>query len=189
MEHSLLVVGLIFPAISWLTLVGGIVQARRTGKSSSGIYIPFIGPILIDLWIIAVGAPKWMLVVPWMADIGTLLFLRALPRLILDAWRTSRFTRTFLLTGGRGNQAVEISFHKGGYYVLRKTWQRAAGECGMTARGEPGTFVSAPDGITLTSHTGSARQLRQIGNGFVVEDSGSLGDYSLDQWMLQKRNA
>jgi tetratricopeptide (TPR) repeat protein len=47
------------------------------------------------------------------------------PRMATEMWQTSRFTRVFRLVGSRENQSVEISFHKGGCYVLKKKWQSA----------------------------------------------------------------
>jgi hypothetical protein len=189
MEHVLLIVGLIFPAISWLSVLGGHLQSRATGKSCSGVYVPFIGPILIDLWLHRVGAPGWTMLVPWITDIGTLFFLWLLPAMLLSEWRTSRFTRTMLLAGAKDNQSVKISFHKGGDYVMYKTWHRPDGEFGITGLGEPGSFESESRFITLTSHTGSTRKLIRIDDGFVVEDSESPGDYSLDKWILQRQPA
>jgi len=189
MKNAFLVLGLIFPLLSWFTFIGVTIQHWRTKKSTSGIYIPFIGPILIDIWIAAVGSPTWTLIVPWVLDIGTLFFLRVLPRLIDDAWQTSRFTRTFLLVGSKGNQTVEISLHRGGRYVLKKQWLRPSNECGITALGEPGTFVGNGEEFILTSHVGWRRIIRKQDDKFLIRDSESEGDYRLDGWSLKQRNA
>lgn len=189
MDNVLLILGLVFPMLSWLTLVAGVIQSRATGKGSSGVYIPFIGPILIDIWLLSIGAPTWSLIIPWIGDIGTLFFLWVLPQMVVDGWRTSRFTRTFLFVGTQGNQTVEISLHKGGRYVLRKRWQRPPNECGITALGEPGTFEREGDEFTLTSHTGWTRVIRRQADGFLVADNDAAGDYQLDGWTLQNRNA
>ena len=189
MENALLIIGLIFPLLSWLTLVTGAIQARSTGRGSSGVYIPFIGPILIDIWLLGVGAPPWALIIPWIADIGTVFFLWVLPQMVVDAWRTSRFTRTFLFVGIQGNQTVEISLHKGGQYVLKKQWQRPQNECGITGLGEPGTFEQDGDQFTLTSHTGWTRVIRREADGFLIADHESEGDYQVDGWKLQNQTA
>lgn len=189
MKNALLIIGLIFPLLSWLTLFIGVIQPRFTGKGYSGVYIPFIGPILIDIWLLGVGAPPWFLIIPWIADIGTLFFLWVLPQMIVDGWRTSRFTRTFLFAGVQGNQTVEISLHKGGRYVLKKQWQRAPNECGITCLGEPGTFEQDGDQFTLTSHTGWTRVIRRQSDDFLIADNDSKGNYQLDGWKLQNKNA
>lgn len=154
MEDVILVVGLIFPAISWLSIIVKMLQYVLTKKSSSEVYIPFIGPILIDIWIVAVDGPVWTLVIPWIADIGTIMFGIAMPKLVVEWWQTSPFNRTFVLVGTKANQAVEISFHKGGHYVLQKNRTRRLNEVGVIALSEPGTYEENEDTITLTSHTG-----------------------------------
>ncbi len=189
MENTLLIVGLIFPLLSWLTLAIGAIQTLSTGKGSSGVYIPFIGPLLIDIWLLVAGAPPWTLLIPWIADIGTLFFLWVLPQLIWDLWRTSRFTRTCLFVGVQGNQTVEISLHKGGRYALKNQWRRPPNECGITGLGEPGTFEQDGDQFTLTSHTGWIRVIRRQEDGFLIADYDSEGDYQLDGWKLQNRTA
>ena len=189
MKNALLVLGLIFPLLSWFTFIGGAIQHWRTKKSCSGIYIPFIGPILIDIWIVAVGSPVWTLIVPWVLDIGTLFFIWVLPRLIADAWQTSRFTRTFLFVGSKGNQTVEISLHRGGRYVLKKQWQRPSNECSITALGKPGTFKVNGEEFILTSHLGWRRIIRKQDDEFLIRDAESEGDYRLDGWSLKQRNA
>ena len=189
MQNAFLVLGLIFPLLSWFTFIGGAIQHWRTGKSSSGIYIPFIGPVLIDIWIVAVDSPAWMLIVPWVLDIGTWAFLWVLPRSIASAWHTSRFTRTFLLVGSRGNQTVEISLHRGGRYVLKKQWQRPSNECGIVALGEPGTYEVKGETFILTSHLGWKRIMRKRNDEFFIRDTESEGDYLLDGWSLKQRNA
>jgi hypothetical protein len=189
MENALLILGLVFPGLAWLTLVAGAIQSRVTGKSYSSVCIPFIGPILIDIWLLVIGAPAWSLILPWIGDIGTLLFLWVLPGLVADEWRHSRFTRTVLFVGVLGNQTVEISLHKGGRYVLKKQWSRRSNECGLTAFGEPGTFEREGDEFTLTSHSGWTRIIRRQGDAFLVADKEAEGDYNLDGWTLQNRNA
>lgn len=189
MENALLIAGLIFPAISWLSFLASGIQYLLAKKTSSGVYIPFIGPLLIDIWIIAVDAPIWTLVIPWIADIGTVFFLFAMPRLIVNAWQTSQFTRIFLLVGMRANQAVEISFHKGGHYVLKKNWNRPTGEMGVVALSEPGSFEEVEESIVLTSHTGAMRHVRRHDGEYLVSDTEAGEDYNLDGWTLHEQNA
>jgi hypothetical protein len=189
MNNVFLILGLIFPLLSWFTLICGAIQHWRTKKSSSGIYIPFIGPILIDIWFVSVGSQSWTLIVPWVLDIGTLSFLWVLPRLIADAWQTSRFTRTFLFVGSEGNQTVGISLHKSGRYMLRKKWQRPPNELGITSLGEPGTFEVDRNDFILTSHVGWKRIIRKQDKEFFIRDTESEGDYRLDGWNLEQRSA
>jgi hypothetical protein len=177
MDSSLfLAIGLLFPAISWLTLIAGYLHYQWYGRSSSGVYVPFVGPVLLDLWLLARGEPGWALVVPWLADLGTLFFLVALPRLARDAWQTSRFTRLLLLSGEHSDARVELSLHRGGHYVLRKHWNpeaplHAATGYRPASMSEPGLCEEVPGGWRLTSHAGRVRLLlRGEGPGYAVRD-------------------
>jgi len=188
MLRLLLAAGLFFPLLSWLTFFLAAVRPRRNGKRASGIYIPVIGPVLLDAWLAATGHAAWTLALPWIADIGTLFFLRAAPRLVRDEWRTSRFTREFVLSGAHGNQSVEISFHRGGHYVLTKRWTRAPGEMGIVQLSEPGTYIAdAGNTITLTAHTGRTRRLVPQGDGYAVQDAGGGDHYQIGGWTLQRK--
>jgi len=158
--------------------------AARTGRSTSGAFIPFIGPVLLSVWLIRSSEPKWMLVLPWVLDIGTLFFLAALPRILEEVWQTSSFTRLFTLSGEDGNQSVEITFHRGGHYVLKKRWTRSKGEMGVLTLGEPGIYTSQDNVLILRSHTGRQRQAVPGGEGYVISDPGALDDYRIDGMQL-----
>ena len=172
-----LAIGALFPAISWLTLIAGYLHYKWHGRASSGVYVPFVGPLMLDLWLLARGEPGWLLVVPWVIDVGTLFFLAALPRLVKDAWQTSRFTRLLHLSGEHSEARVDISLHRGGHYLLTKHWnQRAPLHASAVPRlitlGEPGLCDESPDGWRLTSHAGRVRHLLRSGSsGYVVRDA------------------
>lgn len=188
MMYTLLLAGLIFPVISWLSFLGSNLQYQLSGKSSSGIYIPFIGPVLISIWILFKDYPVWVIIVPWVVDIGTILFLFALPGLVNELWITSRFTQIFLLIGSKGNQTAEISFHNGGHYVLKKNWNRKDSESGIMSLGEPGTFETKEDALILTSHVGVKRILHKINSEYRVEDNESDETYSIDDWQFKQNS-
>ena len=172
-----LAIGLLFPAISWLTLISGYLHYKWHGGSSSGVYVPFVGPVLLDLWLLARGEPGWVLVVPWLADVGTLFFLVALPRLVRDAWQTCRFTRLLHLSGEHSDARVEISLHRGGHYLLRKHWNPEAPSHSYAryrpvSLGEPGVCKEVTGGWCLTSHAGRVRLLlRNESSVYVVSDT------------------
>ena len=185
MELVVLIAGLIFPTISWLTFIACTLQATFAGKSSSGVYIPIIGPILLDIWILLINAPGWTLAIPWIADIGTIIFALAIPRLFAEFWQTSIFTRTFTLEGAHTNQRAIISFHKGGHYLLTKNWTRRPGEAGVSSVGEPGTYYQHATTIELKSHAGFVRQIKENDGIYAVVDSTSPEDYQLDGWTFR----
>ncbi|MBB6559999.1 hypothetical protein HNP48_002671 [Acidovorax soli] len=186
-SHLLLILGLLFPLISWLTLAGSWWTARRSGGHSSPVLVPFVGPLVLTWWLWQQGARGWTFALPWVLDIGTVMFLYVLPRLVAEEWRTSRFTRVLALTGSQGVAQVRISLHSGGHYLLKKRWNRAPGELGTIALSEPGTYVQGAAGsLELRSHAGKVRRLAlDADHGYLVSDPGDAGDRSLDGWRLQ----
>jgi hypothetical protein len=180
----LLAGGLLFPLISWLTFLFSVRDAQA-GRHSSGVYVPFVGPVLLDLWLAGTAAPGWSLILPWLFDIGTLFFLAWLPYACRGWWETSRYTRVFTLDGAQGIQTAEFSFHKGGNYYLWIRWQRAPGELGLVALGEHGTYVQRDRQLELLSHTGRERVLVATGDAYLVSDPGPQDNSQLQSWRLQ----
>ncbi len=185
---SMLVAGLIFPAVSWLTFMASRRSLWRHKKRASSVFIPFVGPLLLTIWVVCAGKPLWLMAIAWGADIGTLAFLFVSPRLIKDWWQTSCFTRTLKLQGSQGEQSAIITFHSTGQYLLKKSWHRPRGQTGIAGLGEPGTSTQSGGEYQLTSHAGLRRTFRRTDQGaYVVEEElpgDALRDYSLKQWVL-----
>lgn len=187
---TIIAIGLIFPILSLLTGIASLITRLRYNKHSSPIFIPFIGPFLLSGAIVANNKPLWLIPVVWIADIGTLAFLYALPRLIAEWWAVSRFTQILGLSGKSDNQTAVLTLHSTGQYLLKKKWQRAPGELGVIALGEPGTFTKTEDGYSLVAHHGLCRTIRDGGDGtFIVQedlpDDEALRNYSLNHWILK----
>jgi len=184
---TLLTVGLIFPVLSWVTAVAAWITHRKTGRHSSAVFIPLIGPIFLTGWIFAAGQSPWWIPAVWLLDLGTVAFAVALPQIFRDGWRTSRFTLTKTLRGTSGNESAILTLHRD-HYVLRKSWTRdgASGVCGL---GEPGTFIDHGDRIELVAHHGRKRELQRIDDQSyrVIEHDAPPQDNdnaSLDGWRL-----
>jgi len=184
MSYMLLASGLLFPSISWITFLLSVWNSRA-GRHSSGVYIPFVGPVVLDVWLAGAAAPGWSLILPWILDIGTLFFLAWLPRLGKELWETSRYTRVFTLNGAQGKQTAEFSFHRGGNYQLWIRWQRAPGELGLLALGEQGTYAKRDRQLELLSDAGRERALVATGDAYVVSDSGPQDNSQLQLWHLR----
>jgi len=165
------------------------VDRWRYKKHSSPAFIPLIGPVLLTGWIISAHEPLWIIAAAWVADIGTLAFLAASPKLFKDWWRTSSFTRILALNGNKGNQSAIITFHSTGHYLLKKSWIRPPGQAGIVELGEPGTFTQLGDRYELISDVGLRRLLQKTeGGAYHVEKEDlpkvELRDYSLSGWVL-----
>lgn len=184
--------GLVFPTISWLTLFQSVWTGWRKGRSSSVVFIPFVGPILLTWWISIEGHSLWMISVVWVLDIGTMCFIAMMPRMIKESWESSKYTRILTLHGVNGNQDVVIEFQQNGKYALRKTWDKHEGEYGTSSLGEPGTFSIDGDTINMVSHLGQVRTLAKSHEGtFLVEDNilkrPDLHRYCIDKWSLGQK--
>jgi len=157
---ALLGVGLLFPALSLATGLRSLYCQLRRKHYESAIFIPLIGPVLLDAYLFLKGEPSWTLVVPWIIDVSTIAFAVAAPRLIREWWRTSRFTRQSQFFGEFKNQAVALSLHKTGHYFLHRRWKLTPNETGIVSSGEIGQFTQDKDGIRLQSVNGWRRILR-----------------------------
>jgi hypothetical protein len=119
----LLVFCLIFPTISWLTLVLSWWTKRRTKRNCSAVLVPYVGPVLLTCWVVQTQRSMWLIPVVWLLDAGTLIFSLVLPRLVAEWWRVSSFTRILVLRGLHEGAKATLSFHSSGYYLLQKEWK------------------------------------------------------------------
>lgn len=179
--------GAFFPLISLVTGLGSVYEWIVKKRHCSPLFIPIIGPFLLDIGLILAKEPLWTLLLPWVLDIGTIAFLIAAPGLIEDWWQTSIFTLTNTLMGKHGNQTATISLHRTGKYFLRKQWHWPAGEFGIVSLGELGHFVMGETQIQLHANNGWSRTLkRKENNQFGVEETDDTHtDYSLQGWTFQ----
>lgn len=181
---ALLAAGLIFPLLSALTGAASWIASRRDRRVSP-VFVPLIGPVLLDVWLFQRGVSPWLFVIPWLADVGTLGFLSAAPWLVRTWWGISRFTRIGLLKGSRDIAEVTISLHNTHRYRLRKRWHRRANELGVVGIGEVGTCRWQGSDLHLVYEDGFLRRLRPVEGGFCVEEDNEFGDASLRGWVLK----
>jgi hypothetical protein len=192
LEKCLLGGGLFFPALSLLTVLASVVTRWRSGRHASAALVPFVGPVLLTCWILLRDYSSWFILLVWLSDMGTVMFLAVLPWLIREWWRTSVFTRTMILHGTQGIQRAVITIHSSGRYLLKKSWDRPSSETGIVGLGEPGSFVADGEAVTLVSDHGLRRKLRRVTrDAYDVEepeeDRPELRDYSLRGWRLECR--
>jgi hypothetical protein len=186
---ALLIAGLIFPVLSLITLIGSLLTQWMHKKYSSPAFVPFVGPVLLTAWVIFAHESPWLIAVFWIADLGTLAFLAASPRLISEWWQTSSFTKTLTLTGNRDEQDAILTIHSTGHYLLKKSWRRPPGQAGIVGLGEPGRFTQNGNDFELTSHVGLRRLLKRTAtNAYAVQEDeirdANLVNYSLNGWEL-----
>lgn len=189
LKDGLLITGLIFPAVSAVTCILSVLTRLRHKRYASPICIPFAGPALLTFWVLVTGVTHWLIPLVWILDIGTMLFLPVLPRLIFQWWQLSTFTRLITLRASSGSEHVLIRLHRGGRYLLTRSWDRSRGETGVLAMSEAGTFTDSGEAINLVSDTGLRRSLNRIQPGTfeVIEyeiTSPEQSVYSLHGWRV-----
>ncbi len=185
----LLVAGLFFPVISWVTVVLSVFSRWKSDRHASPIFIPLIGPLLLTCWIFGENYSYWLIPVVWMSDIGTVAFIAVLPWLIGEYWNTSRFTCLMTLRGATGIEKAVITLHSTGHYHLEKSWDRAQNESGISSLGESGKFTRDGNDLELQAHDGLRRRLVYTDAAtYRVEEYGETQDdskaQSLQGWHL-----
>lgn len=182
----LVVAGCFFPLLAWVTFALSMAAARQQ-RHVSGIYIPLIGPLLLNMAQARSAMPGWTMLLPWLLDLGTVMLVCALPELAAELWRTSRCMRLFTLSGVRDGVRVELSFYRNGHYLLKMRWTQAPGTAGPIQLGEPGTYTRDPDG-TLHLRCGQDRSRTIVADGTArrVIDGGAAGYAQLDGWRLAR---
>jgi hypothetical protein len=180
----------VFPFISLLTLVISLIEQKRSGKYSSPIFIPLFGPITLTCWILTTEKSPWFIPLVWISDIGTMAFLYVIPRLLIEWWETSVFTRIISLNGKKDIQTAVLSLHRGGHYLLKKSWRRENGQCGIVGLGEPGTFQqNEADEYKLLSDHGTRRKIKKDNDIYLVTaelfPNENMDNYSIIGWELK----
>jgi hypothetical protein len=123
-------------------------------------------------------------------DIGTVAFAIVLPRLLREFWNTSAFTRMLTLSGANDAQSVVLTLHSTGHYLIKKSWDLAKGDVGISGLAESGTFWVEGGAFELKSDFGRRRRLvGDVDHGFLVddrvEDRPEWRAYSLQGWLLK----
>jgi hypothetical protein len=182
----LLIVGALFLVINLLAVGGPYLAWKLHGKRSSPACIPFVGPIVLTMWVLDTHRPWWVIPLVWCCDLGTIICLVAAPGLFSQFWQTSAFTRILALHGTQGNQRATLTVHSTGRYHLEKYWKRLPGEQGIIRGGEVGNASETNGSYLLTPDRGGSRKLEPLPDGsFQIADE-HLPDqtrhYSIAGW-------
>ena len=172
---------------NWLMTLMAAWESRRAKRHSSPVWIPFIGPLCLSFALVMRGSPLWAAPLPWILDIGTMAFICVIPRLVLDAWRTSRFTCLAALDGSNEKKTVRLTLHRNGHYLLQMTSRHPDRELGVYDVGEPGTYERVDGTVVLKAHCGATRTLSSLPNGhYAVAESDDLPEsHSVNGWVLR----
>lgn len=149
----LLAVGLFFPVISVLTLALSWWGQRRTGKYSSAVLIPIIGPTMLSLWIEHRGIHRGWIPLVWLGDPGSLSLLIILPRLLREWWQISSLTEFLRLASDGDQPKIRLSLHRTSRYRLQVCWPPTSSP-GPVTQSEVGFWSPTTDGYRLTTDGG-----------------------------------
>lgn len=175
------IIGSIFPLIAWISFILARIDRIRTGKRSSAVFIPFIGPVLINIGSAQEAHTLWLFLLPWLLDIGTLVWIAALPKLLKEAWNHSHWNQRLNLKGGRGRCSVALKLQKNKGYLLHANWTSENNEYGIVQISETGTYALSDNGdIQLTNHSGMIRVLRYADDLYFCLDDNPNEEHSLD---------
>ena len=176
----LFIIGCIFPTIGWITFITSSLYQWTTGKYSSAVFIPIIGPAVLNIWSLGEGHEWWAYLLPWALDISTIAFFLALPALIKDEFNYSRYNNQLTLESTNGIQLVKLMLQKNNTYICHFTWKRNKSDLGIIATTDRGEYDQY-DGecIRLKSHTGKVRFLKLCGGEYFCEDLESEDDCNL----------
>lgn len=190
----LLILGLLFLVLSLLTTIISYYDWFKHNKHTSPFYVPFVGPVLLAIWIFGTHKPLWLIPIVLVCDIGTDAFIIATPRLFMDWWNTCSFTRILNLHGSAGIQTATLTFHSTGRYYLSKEWHRSSPEPGPISVGDIGSFARKGDIIEMKSDWGWLRKIRLVSDGrFAVIEEVDVRekepDYSIANWTFDEQKS
>lgn len=158
--NGLLLMGLFFPVVSWVTLPLAWWTSRKTGRHCSAVMIPVIGPICLTLWLLVAKHSVWLIPLVWILDPATALFLWVFLWKVPCDWIHERRTCIARFQGKRGRHAVKLSLYEDGSYTLEHDWRLSLRELGVTSSREIGHFSKLGDEFELVSPDKPVRILR-----------------------------
>ena len=146
-------VGVLFSLLNWWCLFGSWLSKRHISPVfPAPSVLTAIGMALHDQ-----TRPYWWLGL--LTDYTLIALVIAIPLMIVEAWRTSRFTRVQLLRAENEPRRLELSLHSGGHFLLRATFEPpmprdAHGTC-VSSFGAVGSWQKLTDGqIRLWGYRG-----------------------------------
>lgn len=181
----LFIIGCFFPLIGWVSFVISSLYEWRTGRNSSAVLIPFIGPVFLNFWSLNEGHDWWAYFLPWVLDISTVSFLVVLPELVEHELNYSKYNNKFTLKSSKGIKTVKLMLQKNNSYVCHFEWRREKNEFGILYTNDFGEYeLYEGQFIRLISQTGKVRILKQFGKEYTCEDQESDADRNLDGYVF-----
>ncbi len=163
-----LIIWLVLFLLGWHSIVWSCTNdPKKTGRNVSPAAIPLAGPVFGIIGIMKGGYSLWLIPVILVTDPFLFLLVPALPHMLSEAWRFSRFTRIATYLTSDGNRRTALSLHEGGHYLLVFEWSLERRLTGATSLSDFGRFVEVGENLVLTSHTGAVIHIAKKPEGYL----------------------
>jgi hypothetical protein len=180
---GLICVGILFSLLNWLCLFGSLCKRRFVSPA-------FPAPsLLTTLGLALMESTRSYCWLGLFTDYTLFAMMAAATRLIAEVWHTSSFTRQALLAAVDGPRHFMLSLHRGGYFLLRGTFD-AGVPCGVkggciSSFNVAGRWEKISDGrLRLGSYYGErALTLVPEGTGYAASEA----NYPTDRRFLYDR--
>lgn len=147
---GLLGLGGLLALLNWLS----VYQTWHSGRFCSAI--PLIGGLFLAGGLLLLPATRpfaWLAVI---LDYGTLVFFLALPGLVREVWRTSRFNLREEYVGQRENRTVWLRLYAREVFTLEQQFSRTSGEYGLRRVSTIGTWKREAGHLVLSLDGGDS---------------------------------
>lgn len=108
-----------------------VIASHRTGRFHSAV--PLIGAVLLANGLALLPRTRHYAWAAILVDYGPLILLISLPRLVREAWETSRYNFVAEYRGGRGIMEARIGLYRGGIGIIKYDSKRAPSKLGMVS--------------------------------------------------------
>lgn len=190
--HTLIAFGALLCVLNWGTLIANWRYKRFVSA------VPFVGALPLGWGMSLLPGTRpyaWLALV---ADYGTLVFIIALPRILLEVWSTSRVNLLHCFTGNSAGRAIAIKLYRRNVAAISADFDppfRCDDHGGLVLSfGMAGTWAATESGFLIKGYD-SDRQLllsQQSDGGFATMESNypSGKEYSydsLDRLLMRER--
>jgi hypothetical protein len=118
--------------------------------------VPLLGAALLGMGMFILSATRPYCWTALVLDYGTLALLFASPRIVREAWGTSRFNLVSEYLGKTGVKTAWLRLFRRGIFTIRLELHRQPGEYGLISTGTVGTWQREGKSVTLSTGQESA---------------------------------
>ena len=167
---SLMGLGGLVSLLNWFCFY----ETRRTGHFYSAV--PLVGAVFLGGGMLMLPSTRPFYWLAAALDYGTVILISALPRLVDELWKTSRYNLLEEYIGEDGLKSVRLRLYRNGVFTIRQHFRRIAGECGLVSAGDIGNWSREEGRLELaTNGDTSAFETLEINGIETLAPASSLG--------------